>query len=79
MPVTLRSLRAEYGQTWIIDEGAGGGWYAVRRVDLSDDYRQRGLSTVRCGRDLEELGRNLTQEARLEGSAGTRPALRRVV
>jgi hypothetical protein len=79
MSVTLRSLRVEYGQTWIIDEGAGGGWYAVRRVDLSDYYRRRGLSNVRCGRDLEELGRHLAQEARLEGSAWTRPALRRVV
>jgi hypothetical protein len=78
MPVTLRSVRAEYGRTWIIDEGAGGGWYAVRRVDLSDHYRQRGLSTVRCGRDLEELKRNLAQETRLEEFAWTPPPLQQV-
>jgi hypothetical protein len=77
--VSLRALLVEYGRTWIIDEGSGGGWYAVRRVDLSDHYRRRGLSNVRGGRNLAELERHLAEETRLEGTAWARPPLRRAV
>lgn len=63
---TPRELAAKYGQRWIISQGMGGGWYAVRRNSVSQQSVLRGLSNVRGGATTEELGRNLAEETRIE-------------
>ncbi|WP_143591353.1 hypothetical protein [Thermoactinospora rubra] len=68
MSARLGEVENEYGHQWIISDGAGCGWYAVRRALLPDHGKQRGLSNVRCGRTLEELARHLAEERRLEAS-----------
>jgi hypothetical protein len=78
MTVTHRRLVTRYGDRWIIAESVAGGWYAVRRADLSDHYRRHGLSTVRCGSDLAVLARHLAEEAQREEAIEARSRLRRV-
>jgi len=64
--VTLDELTSVYGRRWRISASLGGGWYAVRRDDLSFKNLQRGLSQVRCGQTLEELACRLAAEKRIE-------------
>ncbi|GAA3410123.1 hypothetical protein GCM10018952_13380 [Streptosporangium vulgare] len=64
--MTLNELKAVYGRRWSISASLGGGWYAVRREDLSLKSLQRGLSHVRCGQTLEELACRLAAEKRIE-------------
>ncbi|MEV7968687.1 hypothetical protein AB0O34_22275 [Sphaerisporangium sp. NPDC088356] len=64
--MTITELNSAYGKHWLISEAMGGGWYAVRRHSLSTRALERGLSNVRCGNTLEELGRYLSSETHLE-------------
>lgn len=64
--VTVNELNTVYGRRWRISAALGGGWYAVRRDDLSQESIRRGLSYVRCGRTLEELAGRLAAEKRIE-------------
>lgn len=64
--VMVSELNAVYGRRWRISASLGGGWYAVRRHDLSRESLQRGLSYVRCGQTLEELAGHLAAEKRIE-------------
>ncbi len=74
--VTLQHLRGKYGRQWVINDGAGGGWYAVRRLNVSTHAVARGLSNVRCGASLDELAKNLASETRLEEQLHTRATAR---
>ncbi|MER5645985.1 hypothetical protein [Streptosporangium sp. NPDC002524] len=62
----MAELTKLYGHTWTISEAAGGGWYAVRRADMSVYGLEHGLSNIRCGATLAELARRLDTETRLE-------------
>lgn len=70
--MTLGELVKLYGRTWKFSEAVGGGWYAVRRADLSSYGLEHGLSNVRCGGSLAELACNLEAEMRLENQAWRR-------
>jgi hypothetical protein len=71
--MTLTELTARFPK-WEISDGAGGGWYAVRRALISPSSRgSSALSNVRCGNTLDELARHLEEEAQLEAHTTTRP------
>ncbi|GAA2863348.1 hypothetical protein GCM10010517_22380 [Streptosporangium fragile] len=61
----------------MISDGAGAGWYAVRRAPLSAHGLEHGLSDVRCGADLVELNHHLEAELRLEKQMWEHAPLRR--
>ncbi|WP_329091308.1 MULTISPECIES: hypothetical protein [unclassified Streptosporangium] len=70
-----RELITRYGQTWTISEGTGGGWYAVRRTNMSAYGLEHGLCNVRCGATVRELARNLEEETQLENQPWRRVPL----
>ncbi len=74
---TLSALESLHGERWIIRDGAGGGFYAVRRLNLGSDQLARGLSAVLCGLSVSELAKCLDEETRRE-ERPARPRLRRV-
>ncbi|WP_436759974.1 hypothetical protein [Streptosporangium sp. V21-05] len=74
--MTLAELTRLHGRTWTIAEAVGGGWYAVRRADMSAYGLEHGLSNIRCGTTLAELARRLDTETRLENQPWRRVPLR---
>ncbi|MEU6999324.1 hypothetical protein [Nonomuraea sp. NPDC046570] len=60
--MTLSELTIRFAHDWVISEGVGAGWYAIRREGTA----RRGLSDVRCGATPAELARHLEDERNLE-------------
>ncbi|MEV4108653.1 hypothetical protein [Nonomuraea sp. NPDC049695] len=50
---------------WEIIEGAGGGYIAIRAVQMPE---HSALSNVRCGATLPELFKHLEEEARADSN-----------
>lgn len=69
-PGEIAILIARYGRNWLISEAAGGGYYAVRRHSLSEDFLNRNnLSNVICAPTLGEMARRLAAEGKRENQS----------
>ncbi|MER5624565.1 hypothetical protein ABT061_26390 [Streptosporangium sp. NPDC002544] len=66
-PGTIAVLIVRYGRHWLVSEAAGGGYYAVRRHSLSEEFLGRNdLSNVICAATLGEMARRLAAERKRE-------------
>ncbi|WP_326638486.1 hypothetical protein OG884_30220 [Streptosporangium sp. NBC_01755] len=67
LPGTIAILIVRYGGHWLISEAAGGGYYAVRRHSLSEEFLGgNDLSNVMCAATLGEMARRLAAERKRE-------------
>ncbi|MGW0588822.1 hypothetical protein [Streptosporangium sp. NPDC002607] len=65
--VDASDLIVRYGRHWLISEPAGGGYYAVRRHSLSEEFLGRNdLPNVICTAPLGEMARRLETERKRE-------------
>ncbi|WP_459806060.1 hypothetical protein [Herbidospora sp. RD11066] len=62
----MAELAEKYGRRWDITGSNVEGWTAVRRQLVRQEALDRGLSNVRCGNTLEDLGTRLREEEALE-------------
>ncbi|GII84619.1 hypothetical protein Ssi03_26090 [Sphaerisporangium siamense] len=70
--LSLAQVQQRYGRTWEITDFHGG-WVAVRRHFWSDKAARYGITNVLGADDLDELARQLEEQAQAEALRRSRP------